>query len=312
MKLLPLTVLATLATALALLASACGEPAPTTAPTQIPTPTPSPTAEAAPDTDLEAIMGTTVLRPGSQRVSFLLTSSTALITAPEARVSTFFGAGSASVETATATFNLWPYGTRGSYTTDLSFDRPGLWTLEMEVDADDGSVSKARIEVDVTDGFGVVDVGSQAPASMNRVLSDATGIDRLTSSYDPDPDLYSTVIADALMMGKPTMVVFATPAFCTTATCGPQVETVSGLRAKRPDEATFIHVEIYENPHEVQGDLTRARTSPIMEEWGLTNIPDWTNESWVFVIDRDGRVTARFEAYTTSSELEAALLETLN
>ena len=48
-----------------------------------------------------------------------------------------------------------------------------------------------------------------------------------------------------------------------------------------------------------------------MDEWGLTSVPDWTNESWVFVIDADGIVTARFEAYSTAAELEAALEDML-
>ena len=90
------------------------------------------------------------------------------------------------------------------------------------------------------------------------------------------------------------------------------METVSQVRSKFEGQASFIHVEVYENPHEVQGDLTRARTSPIMGEWGLTSVPEWTNESWVFLMDGDGVVTARFEAYTSADELEAALEDMLS
>lgn len=293
-----------------ILVAACGSTAPTA------TPTPTPTAKASLDTDLEAILGTTVLRPGTQRVAFILTSPKALITVPEVTVSTFFVADSASSdrprETTKANFNLWPYGTRGSYTTELSFDRPGTWRLEMEVDISDEVVGKAQLLVDVTDGFDVVDIGSQAPVSMNRILQDVSGLEELSSAYEPDPDLYSITIADALSRGQPTMVVFATPAFCTAPTCGPQVETVHELKEQYQDRASFIHVEVYDNPHEVQGDLNRARISPVVEEWGLTSIPHWTNESWVFVMDRDGRVSARFEAYSAASELEEALLAVLD
>ena len=293
------------------LLTACGsdESMPTTT-SESPTPIAPPEVE----TDWDGILGTTVLRPGTQRVAFLLTGARALVTVPEVEVSTFFVDESGSIddphETLTANFNLWPYGTRGSYVTDVSFDKTGTWRLEITGE-EEGAPRKAIMDVEVTDGYNVVDIGQKAPSSMNRTVTDGTPIEELTSSYEADPELYSTSIADALGQGRPTLVVFATPSFCTSATCGPQVETVSQLRRNYEDQAGFIHVEVYENPHEVQGDLTRARTSPIMDEWGLTSVPDWTNESWVFLMDADGVVTARFEAYTTAKELEAALEEVL-
>ena len=81
------------------------------------------------------------------------------------------------------------------------------------------------------------------------------------------------------------------------------------LRAEHPDAANYIHVELYDNPDEIQGDLSRAELVPAADEWGFTRIPDWTNESWVFVLDGDGVVRQRFEGFATLSELEAALME---
>ena len=307
-----------IAAVISLFTVSCGSSAPASTPTTTPVPTPSspPMTEEASDAAWEAILGTTVLRPGNQRVAFLLVGARALITVPEVTVSTFFvsdtGSADGPKETKVAMFNQWPYGTRGSYTTDLSFDRPGHWRLEIEGDEGSGTASRAVLQVEVTDGFSVVDIGSKAPASMNRTIETAAGLEELSSAHEPDPDLYTTSIANALNQGRPTMVVFSTPAFCTSATCGPQVETVSEVQGKYGDRASFIHVEVYDNPHEVQGDLDKAITSPIMDEWGLTSVPEWTNESWVFVMDREGKVTARFEAYSTATELEDALLQVLN
>ena len=307
-----------IAAVISLFTVSCGSSAPASTPTTTPVPTPSspPMTEEASDADWEAILGTTVLRPGSQRVAFLLVGARALITVPEVTVSTFFvsdtGSAEGPKETKVAMFNQWPYGTRGSYTTDLSFDRPGHWRLEIEGNEGSDTMSRAVLQVEVTDGFSVVDIGSKAPASMNRTIETAAGLEELSSAHEPEPDLYTTSIANALNQGRPTMVVFSTPAFCTSATCGPQVETVSEVQGKYGDRASFIHVEVYDNPHEVQGDLDKAITSPIMDEWGLTSVPEWTNESWVFVMDREGKVTARFEAYSTATELEDALLKVLN
>ena len=320
MKYAALLTLAVLVTVGLLAACGADESTPASTATQAPTPemtasTPA-TSLATPEveTDWDGILGTTVLRPGNQRVAFLLVGARALVTVPEVEISTFFVGEDGSIdgphEVIKAGFNLWPYGTRGSYTTDLSFDRTGVWRLEV-VGHEESEDRRAIIEVEVTDGFNVVDIGQKAPASMNRTVGDGAPLEELSSAHEADPELYSTRIADALEQGRPTMVVFSTPSFCTSATCGPQVETVSEVRRKYDGQASFIHVEVYENPHEVEGDLTRARTSPIMDEWGLTSVPEWSNESWVFVMDESGVVTARFEAYSTAEELEAALKDVL-
>ena len=77
------------------------------------------------------------------------------------------------------------------------------------------------------------------------------------------------------------------------------------------DEANFIHVEIYDNPDEIQGDLTRAMLSQPTQDWGISGLPDWFNESWTFVLDSDGRVSQRFEGFATLEELESALRSVL-
>ena len=59
------------------------------------------------------------------------------------------------------------------------------------------------MEVEVTDGFNVVDVGQKAPASMNRTLGDGAPLEELSSAHEADPELYSTSIADALEQGQP-------------------------------------------------------------------------------------------------------------
>ncbi len=295
---------------LALALVACGAAAAT--PTrQSPTATTAAVTEEAQGEELQAIPATTVLRPGSQRVAFLLVSSQALVTAPQVSVTSFFQGESGELgearESRTALFNEWPYGTRGSYSTELAFDREGSWVLDIRVGEGDFK-GHARLPVEVLDGYGVIDVGQAAPASMNRTTAEVDDLAQLTSAYEPVPTLYETTIAEAISSGKPTLVVFATPAFCTSATCGPQVETVGELSDDYAGRANFIHVEVYDNPHEVQGDLSRGRVSPVVVEWGLTTVPHWSNESWVFLVGKDGLVKSRFEAYTSITELEEALL----
>ena len=101
------------------------------------------------------------------------------------------------------------------------------------------------------------------------------------------------------------------PAFCVSATCGPQVDAVSELKDAYRGQADFVHVEIYADPQAIQGDLAQAELAPAVVEWGFTALPHWFNESWVFILDGQGIVKQRFEGFATKDELETVLREVL-
>ena len=281
-------------TAAALAATACA--------TATPTPTPVP-----PSSEITPLLATTVLRTGTQRVAFVLASPSALVTTPQAQVTTSLPGTDGLGESATASFHLWPFGTRGAYVTELTFDRPGDWRLDIRVDGE--PAGEASLSLEVAERSIVRDIGELAPFSNTKTLrSEGGDLSRLSTSSQPDPALYRMTVAEALISGKPSVIVFASPAFCTSPTCGPQVETVSELRQAHGDDADFVHIEVYGNPHEIQGDLSRGVYAPALSAWGIDTIPGYLNESWVFVLGRDGRITARFEGYATVGELETALL----
>ena len=284
-------------------------PAPASTPTLAPTSTPTPASSIE---ELTPILGTTVLRIGTQRVAFLLESATALVSAPEASVRTTFLDGDAQSESTTAVFDLWPFGTRGSYVTDLTFPQVGRWRLDIAVD-DASVVGEAELLVEVEETSIVRDIGQIALFSNTKTVETVQGdLTKLTSDYRPDAELYELSIAESIFSGRPSVVVFASPAFCTTPTCGPQVQTLSELKDSNPDAADYIHVEIYDNPHEIQGDLSRGVLSPVLAEWGVDQVPHYRNESWTFVIGADGRIDSRFEGYVSLAELESALAAVLS
>ena len=86
---------------------------------------------------------------------------------------------------------------------------------------------------------------------------------------------------------------------------------MSELKGTYQGRANFIHVEIYDNPDEIQGDLERARISDPVEAWGLTSIPHWFNESWTFILDGEGKIQGRFQGFATMEELEDSLVAVL-
>ena len=288
--------------------TACSSPTPTPEPTATATPAPTPTPD---DTDLTGILATTDLSVGSNRVAFLLLSPRALVNVPEVSLSSTFAGDADASESATAAFYQWPFGTRGNYVTQLEFDRAGEWELFVEAEGEDGSISAARIPLHVKDESFTPAVGSSPPMDANKTAADVAGLDEITSWSTPDPDLYQATIPQLADDGMPSVVVFASPALCTSPTCGPQVETVSELKDEYRDSVSFVHVEVYDNPHEIQGDLTTARYSPLVETWGLSRIEDYLNESFVFILDREGRITSKYEGYASIEELAAGLREVL-
>ena len=323
-----------------LLAVACA----TAAPEPIPTATPAPTAadvlatapEAVPDTvpnvesgplpttaapqgnpmvseeAITPILATTLLNPGEQRVSFLLAGERAIIKAPEAAVTaTYLDEGEAAEQETNATYHDWPYGIRGAYSTPMTFDRPGRWQLQVSVD--DGEVAGATtIDLEVVEESPVPGIGERPPLSQTKTLDEVEGVEYLTTDYNADEDLYRLTVAEAIESPRPAVVVFASPTFCTSPTCGPQVDTVKELKAAFQGQADFVHVEIYDEPQEIQGDLSRATVVAAVEDWGFTALPHWLNESWVFIMSDEGIVEQRFEGYVTLTELEASLQSVLD
>ena len=207
--------------------------------------------------------------------------------------------------TAEAVFRRWPTGHAGVYSVQVEFDRAGPWGMLGRFTDADGNAVLAQTGITVKEQSSSPGIGQAVPASMSRTLDETEDLGNLTSSLSPDPDLYRVSIADAVGNGLPTVVSFATPAFCSTATCGPQVDILSDLKEKYAPGANFIHIEVYENPDEMFTNTSNGRLSPVMDEWGLATEPV------TFVLGSDGIVTGKFDGFVNEEELESALIEVL-
>lgn len=180
---------------------------------------------------------------------------------------------------------------RGLYKFEM--DIPGPGTFQTTLDGDLGELGPIGL-VAVEDPL-MVNVGDEAPKSETRTTADH-GLSELTTDPDPEPSFYELTVAEALDSG-PTVVVFATPAWCTTQTCGPLLDQVKELATGFPD-LNYVHVEIYENID--ASSFEDLIVVPSVVDWGLPSEP------WVFVIDGMGVVTAAFEGVALDSELAAA------
>lgn len=302
---------AILTTAILLIAAlACASPPPADAPDADALAALEPVRGSVSEDGLQAIFATPDLGVGEHRVAFALVSRTGLVDAPSATVQSFYapdeeeGADAAlgePAQTALALFRPFPIVERGVYSTRMAFDRPGRWALQAAVLGDDGTPKRARLYFDVPERSLAPAPGSAAPKSDSKTAADVDSLSQLTTGSEPDADLYRLSIADAIESGLPTVAVMASPAFCISAVCGPQVEVLSELKDEFAGQANFIHVDFYDNPAEIQGDLARAIVSPTVREWNLPS-PEWT-----FIIDRDGAIADRFEGFAALEELRQSL-----
>jgi hypothetical protein len=268
----------------------------------------SPTNTPAPASpEVEAVFVTTDIAVGSNLVVFGLIDRDGMpVRASEAQVRAIHhppGQDAAEVREAGARFFQWPSGLQGIFKVNLDLETSGIWLVEVDVTTADGTPVTAQGTLTVRPESITPAIGSAAPASSTPTLEAVDDLATITSSTEPDPDLYRLSINHALMADMPLVVVFATPAFCVSATCGPQVEILSSLKERFKDEANFIHVEVFANPQDIVAGGPAGGFVPAVAEWRLPTEP------WTFIMNHAGLVVAKFEGFTTLEELEAALRE---
>ncbi len=187
---------------------------------------------------------------------------------------------------------------RGQYKADWTFERAGPYGVQATVPAREGAPLVARTRFEIKAQSDAPGIGAPAPRSHNLTVQDAVDpIELCTGTAEvcaATVGLRQLTIAEAIGLGKPVVVLFATPGFCTSQTCGPQLEVLQGVAHRMGDRASFIHVEIFKDPK------TRTMNATV-EQWHLPSEP------WTFVIDGAGRVADRFDGITSAEEIEQAL-----
>jgi len=187
---------------------------------------------------------------------------------------------------------------RGLYLAQLSLPRAGDWGVELLVSQANGPVETVRFAVTVLEAPATPAIGSAAPRSRNLIARDVKDLRDIDTSPKPDARLHQVRIADAIAQGKPQLIVFATPQFCTSRMCGPVVDIARTLLPTYGKRVAFIHQEIWQ-------DFAAKKMFATVEEWRLDTEP------WVFVVDGQGIIRAKFEGLATAGEIESALQQIL-
>ncbi len=257
-----------------------------------------------PGPDVALVPGTSDYAVGEVRVTFLVIDShSRSIERPRARV--WVGPSLDQPPILTTEAKLESIGIPGKsesatgdvtriYVAHFRIAEPGSYMIVAEPD---GAKIQAFRDLQVARKPQAPAVGDKAIPSRTPTLSSTGGdLAALTTASPPDRSLLRYSVAGSLADHVPFVLVFATPKFCQTRTCGPVVDVAEEVQRRLAGSAVrFIHVEIYQDNNPAMG------FNRWVGEWALPSEP------WVFVVGADGRIKARFEGSVSVAELEAAV-----
>ncbi len=216
------------------------------------------------------------------------------------------GPNGAAIPASPAEF-IWAIdGVRGVYVGQAKFMAPGAWTANFTSQAPGSPAATVSFSLDVKDKVSVIAPGDAAPSVKTPTLADVGGdVAKISSDPNPEKRFYETSEADALAAHKPFVLIFATPKFCKSATCGPTLDKLKPVANAHP-QMTFINVEPYKL------EFTNGSLQPVLTNNDLTPVPatlafKLQTEPYVFVVGSDGKVTASFELVFAPDEIDAAI-----
>jgi hypothetical protein len=248
------------------------------------------------------VPGTSDYGRGTIRVSFLVVDPQGrVVERPRARV--WIGRSRDAAPFAATTATLEPVGVPGAatdsgdvkniYVTHVRVPKPGrYWLVARPVG---GRPIGGIRDVDVEARSESPAVGAKAFASRTPTLATAPAV-RLTTRRPPDVELLRASVAATLAAHRPFVLVFATPRYCESRTCGPVVDVVDAARRRFAGRGIrFIHVEIYRDNNPAKGE------NRWVKQWRLPTEP------WTFLVGTDGRIKAKFEGSVSLAELSASI-----
>ncbi len=198
------------------------------------------------------------------------------------------------------------YGRR-LYRARVPLSELGRWKVGVSSDVD-GVEHSGTTVLEVLDDVGTPPLGSLVPGGQTPTMRDANSMMHHISS-DPEPltAFYTWSLDDALAQHQPTVFVMDSYAFRPNTACGGALGILHEVFIDYPG-LVIIHAEPWHMANGTEGGMLEldppdgpAVLTDYAEAWGIAEPP------WVFVIDRDGRLHAKFTGIIGSDELRAAI-----
>jgi hypothetical protein len=177
------------------------------------------------------------------------------------------------------------------YVAHTTFNVAGKWGAEIDARLG-GKKRSLQVIFDVAKRSVTPAIGAAAPRSRNPTLGQVP-IRKLDSGHPPD-NMHRVSIAAAIARHHPLVVLFASAAYCGTFRCGAEIAVLQKLQRRYRATVDFVHVDVFQNARPPHLSTTAA-------QWRVPSQP------WVFVVNRSGKIAAKFEGPTSAGEIDAAI-----
>lgn len=173
----------------------------------------------------------------------------------------------------------------GIYSTRIEFPAANLWLVLVEATPPgSGEPLIGGAQVAIGPRNNMPKPGDAAVAVATPTTGDPRGVDPICTRQPPC-DMHYVSLDEAMASGKPSVLIIATPAFCQSQLCGPEVEIIQTVESEIGRErANWIHVEVYKDDEEAPA---RQLLSPAAEAWTLEEEPV------TYLIRADGTIADR-------------------
>jgi hypothetical protein len=182
------------------------------------------------------------------------------------------------------------------YESEVPLPKTGAWSVLVATQSGGGMMAApTQIKVQSPAQDDIPAVGEAPPKTETDTLASAKGDEEaIDTRLPPAPELHQTSFADVVGK-KPVALLFSTPQLCQSRVCGPVTDIALQLKQEYGDRMDFIHQEVY-----VANDPNKGLRPPL-KAFKLRSEP------WLFVVGRDGRVTARLEGSFGVKAFERAI-----
>jgi hypothetical protein len=244
--------------------------------------------------------------PGTRRLAFgLTTASGAYVYAPTAiYIATTAGAPAQGPFLAPADpmsvapqyrseQNSGPGGIKAIYATQVPLAHPGTVDVLVLTRTSGGLVGSAG-EVAVAASSPIPNVGQRPPDIATDTPATVHGDLALLTTRIPPEEMHS-VSFNQVLYKRPVALLFSTPQLCTSRVCGPVTDIAVSYQKEFANRITFIHEEVYVDNNPSKG------LRPQLKAFHLETEP------WLFVVNRNGIITARLEGAFGRNEFKQAL-----
>ena len=214
-------------------------------------------------------------------------------------------------EPVTAT-SVLPVGEAQPYlVASLDIPSAGAWKLSVASGGASGDVA-----IQALDPGASTAIGAPAPDVDTPTLDDVGGeVRAVTTQPNPDLRMSQTSTADARAAGTPYVLVIDSARFKVSPECGRALTMIRYLLDRWQNDVAFIHLEPFEY-QVISGEpvLSGSLTDPPMNRdslaFGLGDAT-WpgTKMPWIFVVDGDGIVRAKYTGIVGSADIDVILTQ---